>query len=128
MSIWVAEILPKLSQNDRRALAQWTGDVLKKKIPDDGLEDEILIALQKGEVERMYTGIERAFDYEYNKGRKEGHESGLEQGKSLEKREMARRLLALGVDPETVKAASGLSEEQIHEDVVPYLAGAEGQR
>ena len=41
---------------------------------------------------------------------------------------MARRLLALGVDSETVKAASGLSEEQIHEDVVPYLAGAEGQR
>ena len=72
----------------------------------------------------MISGIERAFDYETKKSRREGFqegmgqgleqgiEQGLERGKASEKKTIARRLAELGMDPRLIQEATGLTEDQ----------------
>ena len=55
--------------------------------------------------------------YQYNKGLQEGMEKGIKQGieKGMEKERLsnARKFKALGVDPDIICEAAGLSAEQV---------------
>jgi len=56
-----------------------------------------------------YEGIKDAIEY----AREQGEESGLEKGRAEGTLQTARKLLTLGVDIETIVAATGLTEEEI---------------
>jgi predicted transposase/invertase (TIGR01784 family) len=51
--------------------------------------------------------------YQYNKGLQEGMEKGIEKGIEKERLSNARKLKALGVDPDIICQATGLSAEEV---------------
>ena len=73
-------ILKKLTEQERQELTLWVRDVLMKRITEMRFDEEMFQAWKKGEVEAMISGIERAFDYETKKSRREGFQEGMEQG------------------------------------------------
>ena len=59
------------------------------------------------------SGILNAEERGMKKGKKEGIKEGIKEGKRREKEETAKKLLELDVEIETIKKATGLSEEEI---------------
>ena len=105
-----------------------------KRMTEMSFDEEMFQAWKKGEVKAMISGIERAFDYETKKSRREGFqegmeqgleqgiEQGLERGKASEKKTIARRLAELGMDPRLIQEATGLTEDQVQETCGEYRA------
>ena len=66
---------------------------------------------QQGVTSIMRTELDRIAENEY--ARKEGVKQGREQGREEEKKVMAKRLRDLGVDPQIIQEATGLTREEI---------------
>jgi predicted transposase/invertase (TIGR01784 family) len=62
-----------------------------------------------GRMEGLETGLEKGLE----KGRMEGRSEGLEKGRRSASLEIARALLACGVDVEIVKKTTGLSQDEL---------------
>lgn len=64
-----------------------------------------------------YEGVRDAVECAREDGREEGMEKGLElgreEGREDEKRSIAKKMLSLGVDMSTIRATTGLTEEEI---------------
>ena len=63
----------------------------------------------------MRTELDRIAENEYarKEGVKQGREQGREEGREEEKKVMAKRLRDLGVDPQIIQEATGLTREEI---------------
>jgi len=68
-------------------------------------EEGIQIGIQLGIEQGMQQGIQQ--------GREEGREEGRAEGREVEKRQLARNMLAEGLEPATVAKISGLTEGEI---------------
>ena len=58
-------------------------------------------------------GIEEGREQGLEQGREEGLEQGRKEGREVEKRLLARNMLAEGLEPATVAKISGLTEGEI---------------
>ncbi|QGP92291.1 Putative transposase, YhgA-like [Neomoorella glycerini] len=116
-------ILRRLTPDEFRHFTTWLKNVVKPRIPGDfsAKIDGILDASNPWEVERMIYNLELTLEEMQQqallKGLKEGEQKGKLEGK-LEgelkgKREVARNLLLLNVDIETIIKATGLSPDEI---------------
>ncbi len=74
---------------------------LKIKYKEEGREE----GLKEGREEGLKEGIE--------KGLQKGIEKGVEKGKIEEKIKIAKNLLKLGIEIESIKQSTGLSKEEI---------------
>ena len=87
---------------------------------------------KKGEWETVISGIEIMIDNEVRKGREEGfrqgrkegrqegRKEGIEEGRKDLKKTIERRLMEMGLDPEIIRKATELSDEQINEACREY--------
>ena len=71
----------------------------------EGKEEGLAEGMEKGLAEGMEKGIE--------KGLAEGMEKGMEKGMNQRSQEIARKMLANGMDAATVMEITGLSEEEM---------------
>lgn len=107
-----ARRLKKLERAEQAELAVWVKQVLYKKVGKEGNEElieEVIEGWKKGDEAKMTYGIEVAFDHERQEGRKEGRQEGRKEG--IE--QVAKELLALNIDIETIKKATGLEVEEL---------------
>ena len=58
-------------------------------------------------------GVEDGEEIGMKKGREKGREEGIEIGEKQAKIEMARNLLSLGIDRDTIKKATGLDDRSL---------------
>ncbi len=63
-------------------------------------------SLEKESKKKIKEGLEKWL----NKGREEGMEKGIEKGRLI----TAKQLLALGIDPQIILQATGLSAEELY--------------
>jgi len=75
----------------------------KKEGVEEGLKLGLKQGLQQGKQEGLQEGLEQ--------GKQEGLQEGLQQGKQEAMEEMAKRLLQMGLDRQTVVTMTHLSEE-----------------
>ncbi len=75
--------------------------------------------LQKGIQEGLEKGIEKGLEEGLEKGLKEGREKGLQEGKEKGFQEsavtIAKNLIQLGMDNQTIQKGTGLTRDQIEE-------------
>lgn len=81
---------------------------------DQGSETIMTIA-EKLIQEGREQGIQQGREQGIQQGREQGIQQGLKQGTSQTRRQVARNLLALGVEISTIKAATELTEEEINQ-------------
>ena len=91
-----------MEKPDDEALAPFFAAADLSRLPDKDKQDYYLAMKTEYEM-RVAT------EYSFTEGMKQGYNEGMEKGKT----DMARELLARGVDKSIVSAASGLSEEEL---------------
>ena len=108
-----------------------------KRIKDFNFKEDMLSVWKKGEWETVISGIERMIDNEVRKGREEGfrqgkqegreegRQEGIEEGRKGLKRAIVSRLMEMGLDPEMIRKATELSDEQINEACEEYRISAD---
>ena len=103
-----------MEKPDDEALAPFFAAADLSRLPDKDKQDYYLA--MKTEYE-MRVATEYSFSegmkQGYNEGMEKGMEKGIFVGMEKGKADMARELLARGVDKSIVSAASGLSEEEL---------------
>jgi hypothetical protein len=85
------------------------------------MANELLMSISKDEVERAHYRSRKMFrmDMEHDRavsrteGRIEGRAEGITEGRIEKSQEIARNLLRIGVPPDTVENATGLSRAEI---------------
>ncbi|WP_248925041.1 hypothetical protein [Paenibacillus hamazuiensis] len=68
-------------------------------------------------------GIERGIEKGIEKGIEQGIEKGIEKGRALERENVVRNLIALGLDNAAIEAATGVPEEKIEQCVNSFTDG-----
>lgn len=107
--------MPFVDKNPVFRMLAEIGDLRKLTPEERELYDEDikvmrdLYATQKWEEEQKRMEIE--------KGRAEGREQGRAEGRAEVKLEIAKNLLAMGIPMDKVVQASGLTEEQISDEL-----------
>ena len=90
-------------------------DTAKREGIDEGMEKCMKQGMEKG----MKQGMEQGMEKGMKQGMKQGLEKGMKQGmeKGLEQRslEIARKMLAKGMDAASVMEITGLSAEQMQQ-------------
>lgn len=87
-----------LSDTERRAYDEHINDIM--------IQNDVLnTAKLEGRAEGLAEGLEQ--------GREEGRAEGIEQGRMEERLSTARNLKKLGIAPDTIAQATGLSLEEI---------------
>ncbi|MDY5639159.1 MAG: hypothetical protein SPF72_11395 [Parabacteroides sp.] len=81
--------------------------------PDEMLAYQISISNDIALLDSMRTEREEGEAIGLKKGEAIGLEKGREEGRMEEKRSMARNLKSMGLDPQQISRASGLSLEEI---------------
>ncbi|MBE3572990.1 MAG: Rpn family recombination-promoting nuclease/putative transposase [Moorella humiferrea] len=115
----LAGVLRRLTPDEFRHITSWLKNVVKPRMPEGFREkvDRILDASNPWEVERMIYNLEITLEEMQQqallKGLKEGEQKGKLEGKLEGKREVARNLLLLNVDIETIVKATGLTPDEI---------------
>ncbi|KYH33254.1 hypothetical protein [Neomoorella mulderi] len=115
----LAGVLKRLTPDEFRHFTTWLKNVVKPRMPENFREkvDRILDASNPWEVERMIYNLELTLEEMQRqallKGLKEGEQKGKLEGKLEGKREVARNLLLLNVDIETIVKATGLTPDEI---------------
>ena len=84
-----------------------------KKGYAEGMEKGMAEGMEKGMAEGMEKGMAEGMEKGRAEGIAQGIEQGIERGKAEEKIKTARCLKQLGVSWEKIKAATGLTEEEI---------------
>jgi flagellar biosynthesis/type III secretory pathway protein FliH len=69
--------------------------------------------MEKGIEKGMEKGMKKGMDKGMEKGMEKGMKKGMEKGRTEGKAEVAKNLLALGVNVEVISKSSGLSVEEI---------------
>ena len=97
-------VLKRLTPDEFRHIATWLKNVIKPRMPEEFKEkiDRILDANNPWEVEQMIYNLELTLE--------EMQQQSLQKGKQ----EVARNLLLLNVDVETIVKSTGLSLEEIN--------------
>ena len=88
-------------------------DEVFRSVFEDSMHQK-LTKMEKEEYKKSvleYEDVQEAVRY----AREHGLEQGLEQGRAVEKRLLARNMLAEGLEPATVAKISGLTEEELQE-------------
>ncbi|MBP5573731.1 MAG: hypothetical protein J6X40_06140, partial [Bacteroidales bacterium] len=80
---------------------------------EDGLAEGKALGLAEGKKLGLAEGKELGLAEGKELGLAEGKELGLAEGVMKAKRETARKMLDMGIDPETISQATGLSKEEI---------------
>ena len=86
-------------------------DTAKREGIAEGMEKGMKQGMEKGMKQGMKQGMEKGMKQGMEKGMKQGMEKGLEQ-RSLE---IARKMLAKGMDAASVMEITGLSAEQMQQ-------------
>ncbi|WP_338834358.1 Recombination-promoting nuclease RpnD [Moorella humiferrea] len=120
----LAGILKRLTPDEFRHITSWLKNVVKTRIPEDFREkvDRILDASNPWEVERMIYNLELTLEEMQRQallkgkmeGKLEGKLEGELEGELKGKREVARNLLLLNIDIDTIIKATGLDPEEIN--------------
>ena len=63
--------------------------------------------------EKRIMDNQAAEDYVFNQGREEAREEGMQQGKEIEKLEIAKSMLAEGLEIDLIQKVTGLSKEDV---------------
>jgi len=103
----LAGVIKTLTPDEFRYLKAWLLNIIRPKLPVDAqmkLED-ILAVSYPWEVEKMISNLELVLE----EMQREAWLKGLEKGKL----EVAKNLLLLNVDPDTIAKATGLSLDEI---------------
>ena len=94
-------------------------DEVFRSVFEDSMHQK-LTKMEKEEYKKSvleYEDVQAAVRYAHQEGQKQGLEQGLEQGREEgreeEKRQLARNMLAKGLDPGFVAEISGLTEEEL---------------
>ena len=105
------EAVKKLDNLSEDEKMQRIADLRQKAIMDEkaiyekGLEVGIEKGIQRGMEKGMEEGIQR--------GMEKGIEKGIMEGSQKEKIEIAKKMLELKIDKETIAEATGLTEQEI---------------
>ena len=101
------EAVKKLDNLSEDEKMQRIADLRQKAIMDEKAiyEKGLEIGLEKGMKEGMKEGIQRGIE--------KGIEKGIMEGSQKEKIEIAKKMLELKIDKETIAEATGLTEQEI---------------
>ena len=97
------EALPKLEREQYIREMNTERDIRNQKAfaHEQGLEQGIAQGLEQGKAEGLAEGEAK------------GKIEGKAEGKAESQREIAKKFLALGIDPATIAKATGLSEDEV---------------
>ncbi|MGI9863056.1 Rpn family recombination-promoting nuclease/putative transposase [Moorella naiadis] len=103
----LAGVLKHLTHDEFRHFTTWLKNVVKPRMPEDFREkvDRILDASNPWEVERMIYNLEITLE--------EMQQQALLKGKMEGKMEVAKNMLLLGIEMETIARATGLAPDEI---------------
>lgn len=106
----VAHLSPKerLVYNRRMENMRYQKSILLSNYQDGFLDGE-----KKGMEKGIQEGMEKGIQKGREKGMQEGMEKGIQEGEINERLKNARKLKSLGVSPEIIRQATGLSLEEI---------------
>lgn len=79
------------------------------------IKNSIDTAKREGKEEGLAEGMEKGLAEGMEKGLAEGMEKGMEKGMNQRSLEIARKMLANGMDAATVMEITGLSESQLQQ-------------
>ena len=77
------------------------------------IKNSIDTAKQEGLAEGLEIGMEKGMKQGMEKGMKQGMEKGMEKGMNLRSLEIARKMLAKGMDEASIMDMTGLTAEEI---------------
>ena len=77
------------------------------------LDDRYQKGREEGKEEGIAEGMEKGMEQGMKQGMKQGMEKGMEQGMSQRSLEIAKKMLAKGMDEATVMDMTGLSAEEM---------------
>ena len=86
-------------------------DTAKREGIAEGMEKGMKQGMEKG----MKQGMEKGMKQGMEKGMKQGMEKGMKQGLEQRSLEIARKMLAKGMDAASVMEITGLSVEQMQQ-------------
>ncbi|MDN5362439.1 MAG: hypothetical protein PWP70_1486 [Moorella sp. (in: firmicutes)] len=115
----LVRVLRRLTPDEFRHITSWLKNVVKPRMPEGFKEkvDRILDVSNPWEVEQMIYNLELTLEEMQRqallKGKMEGKLEGELEGELKGKREVARNLLLLNVDIETIAKATGLTPDEI---------------
>ena len=107
-----------MEKPEDESFAPFFGAADLSRLPDKDKQDYYLAMKTEYEM-RVATeysfseGMKQGYNEGIEKGMEKGISVGMEKGMEKGKADMARELLARGVDKSIVSAASGLSEEEL---------------
>lgn len=112
----ISGILRRLTPDEFRHFTTWLKNVVKPRMPEGFGEkvDRILDASNPWEMERMIYNLELTLEEMQRQALLKGKMEGKLEGELKGKREVARNLLLLNVDIETIIKATGLAPEEIN--------------
>lgn len=110
----IALYFNSLSKDEIKAIKNWIKNTVVKELADSAIE---ILEADKMEVELMVARNAFILDEMKEKAKAEGkelgREEGVQEGRQEEKLEIARNMLKLGLDIDTIIKATGLSKEII---------------
>lgn len=110
----IALYFNSLSKDEIKVIKNWIKNTVVKELADSAIE---ILEADKMEVELMVARNAFILDEMKEKAKAEGkelgREEGVQEGRQEEKLEIARNMLKLGLDIDTIIKATGLSKEII---------------
>ena len=88
-------------------------DTAKQEGLAEGMEKGMELGIEKGMKKGMELGIEKGMKKGMEKGMEKGLEKGMKKGMNQKALDIARNMLADGVDINLIMKYSGLTQEQI---------------
>ncbi|MEN9266137.1 MAG: hypothetical protein Q6K99_07865, partial [Thermostichales cyanobacterium BF4_bins_65] len=73
------------------------------------------LALDRGVIQQILGDVDMKESVIYQAWRQEALQEGLEQGRLVEARRIARQLLHMGMDPQQVMTITGLSQDELNQ-------------
>ena len=88
-------------------------DTAKREGIAEGMEKGIKQGMEKGIKQGMEKGIKQGMEKGIKQGMEKGMKQGMEKGMNLRSLEIARKMLAKGMDEASVMDMTGLTAEEI---------------
>jgi len=108
-------VIKKLSLEEFQLLKSWSQFILARNLPQEGKEEitRILDESSPEEVDKMISNVEKVIKKSVEDAEKQGMEKGMEKGIKKRNMEIAKRMLAQGIDINTIASCTDLSKEEI---------------
>ena len=109
------EAVKKLDNLSEDEKMQRIADLRQKAIMDEKAiyEKGLEVGIEKGIQRGMEKGMEKGMEEGIQRGMEKGIEKGIMEGSQKEKIEIAKKMLELKIDKETIAEATGLTEQEI---------------